>query len=128
MWAASEDTINGIGDIKLMRHIGNLSEHSEESEDVWLNKVYNNACTTFGECPPTVRAVRTAWPFFDPETTEDRGFAKFTMYDKIRPISALAGKELHLVIYTSEIEYENKDHVRYSVLRPNVLRIKFSSK
>lgn len=98
----------------------------QTSDKAWAAQVYRQACDKLGYCPAVAKTHRTAWPFLDPKTLDNRGFAEFTLFDKFKPMSAAEGRELLAVVYTVELEFQ-KDRFSspFHVLKPHVLALKF---
>jgi|AGTN01.3.fsa_nt_gi hypothetical protein len=104
-------------------------EISIQTRDVeWARGAYKVACNVLTYCPQVVKAYRTAWPFLDPKTTDNRGLAEFTLFSKFSPMSGAAGREIYAVVYAVEGEVLKGGYAQFYLLKPNILRLKFSQR
>ncbi len=96
----------------------------------WAKQKYKELCTMLGYCPTPVKPYSTAWPFFDPVTREDRGYAEFKRLNESSPLSDAAGQTFYVVVYTQWLPITKSFAWRsnvpvFYVLQPHILVLDF---
>lgn len=91
----------------------------------WGRLAYQDACTLLNYCPQPIKAYRSTWSFLDPKTRSDRGYAEFTLFDRLQPMAAAAGREFHAVVYMVETVYLKNKEPQFFILKPHILQLSF---
>ena len=99
------------------------------SKVAWAQQQYKEVCDALKYCPTPVKHFATAWPFLDPRSQKNRGFAEFKRLDRFSTMSKAAGRTIHAVIYTKWRVLRTGaswNETRLYVLRPHLAVLDFS--
>lgn len=94
----------------------------------WAREQYRKACGALGYCPTPAKTYATTWPFLDPETKENRGFAEFKRFDQYRSLGQVSGSVILAVVYLNwkTISKGSKwNEKRLYLLKPEILVLDF---
>jgi len=100
------------------------------SKVAWAKQQYQELCKSLSYCPTPVKHYATAWPFTDPATRNNRGFAEFKRFDSFGAMDRAAGRTLLAVIYTrwkTLSDGEGWNQTRLYVLKPHAVVLDFSA-
>lgn len=98
------------------------------SDVSWAQEQYRSSCSSLGYCPTPAKTFATAWPFLDPETKENRGFAEFKRIDKFRSLGQVSGSVIVAVVYSNWKVISNGDkwsEKRLYLLKPHAIAFDF---
>lgn len=98
------------------------------SKVAWAKQQYQELCKSLSYCPTPVKHYATAWPFTDPATRTNRGFAEFKRFDNFGAMDRAAGRLLNAVVYTNWktlSDGEGWNQSRLYVLKPHAVVLDF---
>jgi hypothetical protein len=98
------------------------------SKVAWAKQQYQELCKSLSYCPTPVKHYATAWPFTDPATRNNRGFAEFKRFDNFGAMDRAAGRLLYAVVYTNWktlIDGEGWNQSRLYVWKPHAVVLDF---
>lgn len=94
------------------------------ADRAWTKRLYAELCEALTYCPTPSKTYATGWPFFDPKTMIQRGYAEFNRFHKLNPWSSAAAISFFGVVYTKAknvpVQQEYLD-----VIKPYAFVLKF---